>query len=320
VVPFQIGVSGQSSLVSAVRKGSPAEQEGVTKGDRVVSLNGAPVSSWVGFSNLLGEAKTAPIQIEIERGGARRTISLGDAGESAKTALLQGIAVQPGLVVAEVVEGSPAAKAGLRPGDLLLQLGTTRLRTWAEFASLVRDSQGRPIRLAWERAGKRVGPVTITPAPNEKAAFGEVGLAPLEERVLRRYGFWKSCTVGTHKAVVNVVRIYYTITGFVTGTISPRNLGSIILIAQATYQSAMEGLGRLLYFLGFVGINLAVLNLLPIPILDGGHLVFLLLEKIKGSPVKERTMAIAQYAGLAILVGLILFAMGNDLWRIFGWS
>ena len=320
VVPIQIGVSGQSSTVSAVRRGSVAEQMGIAGGDRVVSVNGTPVSSWMRFSTLLAEAKKPPIRIELGRGNVSRTMSLDDTSDSAKDGFFEGMAVRPGLVVAEVVEGAPAAKAGIKPGDTLLTLGGKRLRTWEEFASGVREAKGGAVRLTWERSGKPFGPVEITPLPNEKAALGEVGLAPTEDRVLRQYGFWKSCTVGSHKAVINVVRLYYTLTGFASGNISPRNIGSIIIIAQAAYQSALEGLGRLLYFLGFLGIQLAVLNILPIPILDGGHLLFLIFEKIKGSPVKERTMAIAQYAGLAVLLSLILYAVRNDLWRILGWS
>jgi regulator of sigma E protease len=320
VAPYQIGLSGMSSAIWAVRKGTLAEQLGLAKGDRIASVNETPVASWMRFVETLGQTKESPVRIGLEHDQTTRTVSLESATDALKARFLEGVASRQSLVMAEVVEGSPAAKAGLKPGDRILTLDGRKLRTWDEFAALVRGSEGKPVALTWQREGKRFGPVLIRPVANEKAAYGEVGLEAMKDRVLRKYGFWKSCTVGTHKAVLAVVRLYYTLVGFASGTISPRHVGSIILIAQASYYSALEGLGTLLYFLGIVGINLAIINLFPIPILDGGHLLFLLFEKIKGSPVKERTMAIAQYAGLVVLLGLVLYAVRNDILRIFGSS
>ena len=222
------------------------------------------------------------------------------------------------LLIAAVVEGMPAAQAGLKPGDVLKLLNGKRVRSWEEWVTLVDGSKGKPITLVWRHDGKKFAPVTLRAVLHEKAAVGEVGIVPVEERVLRKYGFWKSCTVGTHKALLTVVQIYNTLAGIFSGRISPRNVGSIILIAQATYYSALEGVGKLLYFLGILGINFAILNALPIPVLDGGHLLFLVFEKIKGSPLKERTMAIAQYAGLILLLGLVLYAVRNDILRLLG--
>lgn len=317
---YQIGVSGMPTTIRAVRKGSLAEQLGIQNGDKIVSVNDISVSSWIDFTEALNAANQAPVCVGFIRNGVPRSITLDTADEATKNRFLEGLAARPGLVVTHVLAGSPAEKAGLRPGDKILTLNGRRLRSWEEFAALVRASEGKPITLTWERGDTRFGPVTLRAAINEKAVRGEVGLAPMEDRVVRQYGLWKSCTVGTRKALYSVVRLYYTLVGFFTGTISPRHVGSIIMIAQATYASALEGIGTLLYFLGILGINLAIINLFPIPVLDGGHLVFLLIEKIKGAPVKERTMAIAQYAGLAILLSLILYAVRNDILRILGSS
>jgi regulator of sigma E protease len=315
VAPYRIGVSGMSSTVSVVRQGSlPAKLE-LVKGDKIVSVNGTPVHSWTGFQKALRDAKKAPVVVGIE---GRSPISLDEATLAEKDRLFEGMIGERGLDVTDVVEGMPAAKAGLKPGDHLISLNGSKLRSWDEFASLVKMSEGKPITLVWKRDGKEVGPVAIQATADEKGAIGEVGIFPVEERVRRQYGLWKSCTVGTHKAILTVVQVYNTLAGIFSGHISPRNVGSIILIAQATYYSALEGIGKLLYFLGVLGINFAILNALPIPVLDGGHLLFLAFEKIKGSPVKERTMAVAQYAGLILLLGLILYAVRNDILRLLG--
>ena len=315
VVPYQIGISGMSTVVSAVRKGGLAEKLGFAAGDKILSVNGPPVASWISFVDAVTNAKTAPVRIGLEGG---RTISLDLSAEADKTRFLEGMMGQRSLDVAEVVKDSPAARAGLKPGDRIVSLNGEKPASWDDFAALVRESEGKPVKLVWKRDGKDFGPVAVQPAPNEKAAIGEVGIAAMEERVIRQYGLWKSCTVGMHKAIQTVIQIYQTLAGIFSRSISPRNLGSIYMIAQVSYYSALEGIGKLLYFLGVISINLAILNALPIPVLDGGHLVFLLLEKVKGSPVRERTMAIAQYVGLALLLFLLLYAVRNDIMRSFG--
>ncbi len=320
VIPYQVGVSGLSCVVRAVRRNSLSEQVGFAEGDKILSVNGTVVSSWMRFVDQLAAAQAVPIKIEVERKGKTQAITVPRADATQKARLHESLSPVRGLTVAEIVEGSPAAKAGLKAGDTLLTMNGKALRSWDDFVARVRANEAKPIMLTWERDGAKFGPLSVQPVPNEKAAYGEVGLAPMEERVLRKYGFWKSCTVGTHKAVLTVVQLYHTLVGLFSGAISPRNVGSIILIAQATYYSALEGIGKLLYFLGVLGINFAIINVFPIPVLDGGHLLFLVFEKIKGSPVRERTMSIAQYVGLVLILGLILFAVRNDILRILGSS
>ena len=125
-----------------------------------------------------------------------------------------------------------------------------------------------------------------------------------------------SCIVGTKKAVINVQRLYLTLKGFFSNRLSTKNVGGIILIAQASYESAKVGYGKLVYFLGILSLQLALLNILPIPVLDGGHLLFLAIERIKGSPVSQRTLSIAQYIGFGLIITLVIYATRNDIMRL----
>jgi len=158
---------------------------------------------------------------------------------------------------------------------------------------------------------------TIKPQKNEKSAQGILGIKFREKKIVRKYGFAKACAVGSHKTIINIKRIYLTIQGFVSKKLSTKALGGPVLIAQASYASAQSGIGKLMYFMAIISINLAVINILPVPVLDGGHLMFIGIEKIKGSPVSEKTMAIANYIGMGLILTLMLYATKNDIMRLF---
>jgi regulator of sigma E protease len=158
---------------------------------------------------------------------------------------------------------------------------------------------------------------TIKPQKNEKSAQGILGIKFREKKIIRKYGLAKACVVGTHKTIINIKRIYLTIQGFVSKKLSTKALGGPVLIAQASYASAQSGIGKLMYFMAIISINLAVINILPVPVLDGGHLMFIGIEKIKGSPVSEKTMAIANYIGMGLILTLMLYATKNDIMRLF---
>ena len=122
--------------------------------------------------------------------------------------------------------------------------------------------------------------------------------------------------MGTKKAIINVQRLYLTLKGFFSQRLSTKNVGGFILIAQASYESAKVGFGKLVYFLGILSLQLALLNILPVPVLDGGHLLFLAIERIKGSPVSQRTLSIAQYIGFGLIITLVIYATRNDIMRL----
>jgi regulator of sigma E protease len=220
------------------------------------------------------------------------------------------------LVVDSTVEDFPARKIGIKPGDTITSIGGENVTEWNQLLTLVTASQGKEFEISWIH-NYETFTKTIIPKKNEKNAQGSIGIKFKEKKIIRKYGLAKSCVVGTHKTVVNIKRIYMTIQGFVSKKLSTKALGGPVLIAQASYESAKSGIGKLMYFMAIISINLAVINILPVPVLDGGHLLFLGIEKIKGSPISEKTMAIANYIGFALIISLMIYATKNDIMRLF---
>jgi len=201
------------------------------------------------------------------------------------------------------------------PGDMIVSLNEKELKDWNNLLQIVTMSYGKPMTIEWVRGNERFVS-TIESKKDEKNAAGRIGIKFKEKTVIKKYGLIGSCVIGTQKAIINVQRLYLTIKGFVSQRLSTKNVGGVILIAQASYESAKVGVGKLVYFLGILSLQLALLNILPVPVLDGGHLLFLAIEKVKGSPVSQRTLAIAQYIGFGFIITLVIYATRNDIMRL----
>jgi regulator of sigma E protease len=219
------------------------------------------------------------------------------------------------LKVDSLVEGFPAEKIGLKPGDRIVSIDEREIKEWNTLLQMVMAGQGKPMVIEWMRGNERFVS-TIEPQKDEKSAAGRIGVKFREKTEVKQYGLFGSCVVGTKKAIINVQRLYLTLKGFFSQRLSTKNVGGFILIAQASYESAKVGFGKLVYFLGILSLQLALLNILPIPVLDGGHLLFLAIERIKGSPVSQRTLSIAQYIGFGLIITLVIYATRNDIMRL----
>lgn len=313
---WMMGVSCATTRIQAVRVGSLAAEAGLKKGDRILAVNDTEVSGWLAVTELIPSAVGEDIRLKIQRGEEVEVLNLSLASAESRDRFLSGVAPALGLRVDRVIDDFPAAKIGMKPGDEIVYLDGTTPQAWEDLLGIILGSNGREMTVKWLRGGK-----TLTgkfrPIQDEKSAMGRMGLIPREKRVLKQYDLMGSCRMGSYKAVVMVKRIYLTITGLFTQKVSSETVGGIILIAQASYESAKVGIGKLLYFMGIISLQLAILNLLPIPVLDGGHLLFLGIEKLKGSPVSERTMVVANYIGLVLILGLFVFATRNDVVRLF---
>jgi regulator of sigma E protease len=221
-----------------------------------------------------------------------------------------------------VMDGAPAAMAGLRAGDTVLAIDGKPVSTWEELAETVRGSGGRPVTLKVRREDSTHTKVVVTPEERpERSAFGEeigkaylIGIersfetAPVS--VLSAIGlgayqtyFWTKMTL------LSIVKIFQ-------GVVSARDLGGPILIVQAAGKQAELGIEYLLRFLGLISVNLGVLNLLPIPVLDGGHLLFFSFEAVRGRPLAMRHREMAQQVGLFLLLALMVFVFYNDISRL----
>jgi regulator of sigma E protease len=229
-------------------------------------------------------------------------------------------------VVGDVTPGSPAARAGLAAGDRIVAVDGIPVARWGPFTRLVQERAERPTTLAVERHGViesiQVTPETIEapdPVTGEVRTIGRVGITNQPNpTVWSRLGPVDAVVFGAEQTWGITAFIVDFLGQLVTGRASPRNVGSIVTIGEASGQAAAGGLPVFLSFMALLSINLAVLNLLPIPVLDGGHLVFLGLEAVRGRPVSvEQRMRWSQ-VGFFVLIGIMVLALSNDFMRLFG--
>lgn len=223
--------------------------------------------------------------------------------------------------IGQVQDKSPAMKAGLKTGDLIVAINQKKINKWEEMAEFIHDYPGKEIIVQVERGGKsRAIPITpeskkVMDSSGKEIIIGLIGINPTLE--FQRYNPFMAVIKGleetwtiTELTVVSIVKI-------IQKQISPKTIGGPILIFQLAGEVFKLGIITLARFTALLSVNLAILNLLPIPILDGGHLLFFLIEAVRGKPVSIKKREIAQQIGLVLLVCLMLFAFYNDLMRVF---
>jgi regulator of sigma E protease len=224
--------------------------------------------------------------------------------------------------IGSVSEHSPAAAAGLRQGDRISAVDGTPVATWQEMAERIAASQGRPLTLRYRR-GDAEGQVRITPEVRQtKNIFGEpvtryvIGITAAGQVETRRVGPLQAAVTAASQTWAITEMTVLSVAKIISGTLSPKTLGGPIMIAEMAGQQAREGLVNLMFFTALISINLAILNILPIPVLDGGHLLFFAIEAVRGRPVSIRVREIAQQAGMFLLMLLMILVFYNDIVRI----
>jgi regulator of sigma E protease len=224
--------------------------------------------------------------------------------------------------IGEVKPNFPAYNAGLRPGDKIIQMDGKPITTWKDLPDIIRKNPGKPISMVFVR-GKLQYKTEVTPIRSTvKNLFGEdvqeavIGVTPSGKYITRELGFFEAFENGlaqtwgvTKMTVVSLVKL-------VQRKVPLETLGGPIFIAQLADQQAQEGWANLLFFTALLSINLGILNLLPIPILDGGHLFFFGLEWILGKPLSLKKREVAQQIGMFVLIMLMVFVFYNDIVRI----
>ncbi len=242
VTRWMVGLSCATSKLDGVKKDSFAHSLGLEKGDEIVKVNTHDVH---GFSELINTIKDSPdgiITLLVKRDNEIKNIKLTKLGEETVNEFSEGIFPHYGLTVDSTVEGFPAEKTGIKPGDKITSISGEEVTEWSQLLALVTASQGNEFEIAWTHNYETTTKI-IKPQKNEKNAQGILGIKFREKKVIRKYGFAKSCVVGTQKTIINIKRIYLTIQGFVSKKLSTKALGGPVLIAQASYASAQSGIG-----------------------------------------------------------------------------
>lgn len=314
---------------------SPAAVAGITNGEKVRAVDGQPVATWNDFRWLLLQKATEQESVALEvineqQEVALRRLTLAAASEQgwegdALTRL--GITffrpkVPP--VIGKVVSGGPADVAGVRVGDEILAIDDAKIATWYDFVLKVRDAAGHPLKVEINRGGQIVAVNVIPDVISERGRqVGKVGVAVAETADSRRelhtfvsYGFFQAGSKALSETWDKSVFSLVMMGKMLTGEVSWKNISGPVTIADYAGQSARLGLDYYLKFMALVSISLGVLNLLPIPVLDGGHLLYHAIEVVRRRPLSQRAMELGQQFGLAILLTLMAFAFFNDINRL----
>lgn len=319
---FMIGVqlpnlSAIEPVVGEVEAGSSAATAGIEAGDRIVAVEGETVESWetVIFTLLTSPAK--PVELELERDGETFTArvvpgkvpgyEVGDSAGLVPSFLPEVIALIP---------GKPAEAAGLLPGDKLKSTDGRPIGSVSDFIQFVEEHAGEEIRVEVERAGQRL---VIPVVPQEQAGVGKIGASIGISNTFQKYGPGRAFAESWRENLSIVQQTFALLGKIVTGQLSARgSLGGPIEIAAQSGAAARRGFSYLLYFMGFISISIALLNLMPIPLLDGGQILVLLIESVirRDLPLKVKE-AIAQ-VGFVLIMLLMVVVIYFDLARRMG--
>lgn len=225
--------------------------------------------------------------------------------------------------IGNVMKDSPAYKSGIKKLDRVVAANGKPIKTFEELASVARKNPDKTVKLIIIRNGQKLD-VSITPKLRKsKNIFGEsimagfMGVTPSGKRILVRHSFFSGIANGAYQSYRITYLTIESLVKLITGKVSVKQLGGPIMIVKIAGKEANAGIGVFLFFLAVISINLGILNLLPIPILDGGHLFFFAVEAVRGKRLSERSVSISQYIGLSLLLLLMLFATFNDLNRFF---
>lgn len=288
-------------------------------GDRIIRVGGDTVTTWEQIVLGLYAAPDGPVAIEVAGRDEPVLVEVPKSRRGDRQALIR--AIEPGVepVIGDIVPGQPADSAGIRPGDRIITAGGDTVASWQRLVRVIEANPGRPVVMTVQRGGA-IESLTVTPrptrVPGEDSALtvGKVGAGPFI--ATQRYGLGASMTYGVQATGAAAGEVLFTLKGLILGRLSPRDLGGVILIGQLSGQAARRGIRALLDLMALLSVNLAVLNLLPIPVLDGGHLLFLGIEAVRRKPLsveaRQRWMSI----GLVLVLLLMVLALYNDVARL----
>ncbi len=328
-----MGVPGSKPIIDEVVADSPAALAQLQSGDELIAINGQKTPTWNSvFQRWLNYAQDGDkVTITVLSGGIshEKTLQLPEIGFDAAAALFKEVGITPyrppmPAVLGQVMDDGAAAEAGLKAGDELISADDQTLADWQSWVTLLQASPNQTLRISFLRDGKLLDG-ELTPKPDEQGK-GRIGAGvalsnqqlPAELQSELRYGPFAAIPEAALQTWSFSANTVASLWGMIQGNVSTDNLGGPISIAQFAGSSAQQGLISFIGFLAMISISLGILNLLPVPILDGGHLLMYFIEWIKGSPVSEAVQIQGQKIGLILLLMLMFFAFANDLTRLFG--
>lgn len=313
-------------VVIGVRRDSVAEKVGLKKGDEILKIDGVPTQTWKDFLDFVLVHPEEEVVLEVQRDGRIFSQALiTDKSPETHAGLL---GVEPSYfignepVIDEVTPGSPAASGGIQIGDEVIEIDQAPVESWTDMSEKVGQSEGRKMAVVVRRKGETLT-VFVVPEYDEalkkwlmgvKKDIGKRG----DAFVKKKYSFGEAILEGTRENIKLTGLTLSVLGRLVTFRLSYKTLGGPIRIAQASAMAAKSGFSEFLYFLAFMSLQLGLLNLLPIPVLDGGHLLFFGMEGVLRKPLPARIRGAMEQVGFVLLITLMLLVTLNDVDSVWG--
>lgn len=329
------GMEHITPVVEEIRNETIPGVEKFDPGDLIIAVNGDAVKSWDDVRQRVNASNGSPLTVTVKRGNSAHNINITPQlqktqnlfGEEVQTYSI-GVSPIPAIkpVIGEVRQDTPAQRAGLKGGDRIVAIDGKPVKSWEEMAKMISNCDGRELEIKVKR-GVEVITRELTPelvadtnqlgekikrymigvtAVNIPPATFKQRLNPIEaavEGLKRTYQF-------TELTILSIIKIFQK-------KISAKTIGGPIMIAEMAGQRAKEGVLSLVFFIALLSVNLGLINLFPIPVLDGGHLLFFAIESLKGRPLSTKVREISQQAGVFVLLALMIFIFYNDIMRVF---
>ncbi|NIP38121.1 MAG: RIP metalloprotease RseP [Candidatus Dadabacteria bacterium] len=325
-IVFLLGIEQPAYLdkvpeIGYIQPESEAEKAGFEIGDKILKINDKPVSTWEEATIALQLNPDSKVSVIVDRAGTEKELSVNAiAGNQGIVSI--GVLEPLQAIVGNVAPGTPAKDAGLKKGDKIISIDDVQINDWYQMSAAIKPRADKESTFAIIRDGKELS-LKITPETKDNNQ-GQIGIGPLQEMVIHKYGLAKSITKGLQKAYSDIIKItgllfeflYKLVTGDIALSTAGKTIAGPLLIAQVSGAAAESGWATLLQFTSFISINLAIINLFPIPMLDGGHVVYIGLEAIRRRPLSEKAMEYSQKVGFSFLILLMFLAVFNDVSRL----
>jgi regulator of sigma E protease len=299
-------------LINGIVTGSPADKLNLRKNDLILSVNGNGVENWKAVQSQLQKSSGPVIELRISRDGAIIERDIDAAVFKNKARIGWKISIEP--VVGQISPNSPAEKSGLQTGDRILNVNGVEIKDWSQVSPSIQQTKGKDSQISILRDESKLE-FSIKPQWNETNSYWVLGIG--SQTVHASENLVDSFSLGATQMYLITGKTFEFLSRLVRGQESTKSMGGPIMIAQMVGQAAQSDFSNLLFLVGYISLQFAVFNLLPIPALDGGHIFFLLVEKIKGSALPKGFRVSVQKAGFSLLLLLILYISVQDGMRIF---